>query len=77
MAAALPELEHACGVGERAQLTGDLVSAARSLTGADGYLPAAPMPPGPVPDLLERFAVTDPQRVDRWRRRLEIARSAG
>ncbi|BBZ04409.1 o-succinylbenzoate synthase [Mycolicibacterium chitae] len=77
LAAALPELEHACGVGERAQLTGDLVSAARSLTGADGYLPAAPMPPGPVPDLLERFAVTDPQRVDRWRRRLEIARSAG
>ena len=77
LAAALPELDHACGVGERAQLAGDLVSVARSLTAADGYLPAAPMPPGPVGDLLERFAVTDPQRVDRWRRRLEIAQSAG
>lgn len=77
LAAALPDSGYACGTGERALLAGDLVSESRSLTPTDGFLPVAPMPPGPRADLLERFAVTDPRRIARWRHRLEIARSAG
>lgn len=77
LAAALPDSAYACGLGERMLLAGDLVGGSRSLTAVDGYLPAAPMPPGPAPDLLDRYAVTDPQRLRWWRDRLQTAQLLG
>lgn len=66
LAGALPELPHACGVGTLWQLTGDLVAPARSMSPVDGYLPVAPMPPGPDPDRLRQFTMTDPRRITVW-----------
>jgi o-succinylbenzoate synthase len=56
---ALPELDFACGLGTRSLLTSDLVAESRSLIPVDGYLPVAPMPPRPDPELVERYAITD------------------
>lgn len=77
LAGALPELPFACELGTRSLLAADLVAASRSLLTTDGYLPVAPMSPAPQPDLLARYAVTDPQRVARWRDRLGAATAAG
>ncbi|HJB09751.1 MAG TPA: o-succinylbenzoate synthase [Candidatus Brachybacterium merdavium] len=66
LAGALPELDHACGLGTATLLTGDLV--ARPLHAEDGRLPVT----RPVPDeeLLARHAA-DPELNSRWQRRLE------
>ncbi|MHC9296072.1 o-succinylbenzoate synthase [Mycobacterium sp. LTG2003] len=77
LAGALPELPFACELGTRPLLGGDLVAPSRSLLPVDGYLPVAPMPPAPQPDLLERYAVRDPRRVSWWRDRLRAAAAAG
>jgi O-succinylbenzoate synthase len=53
---------------------GDLVAGPRSLIPIDGYLPVAPMPPAPDPELVRRYAVTDSARIDWWRGRLGAAR---
>lgn len=74
LAGALPELPFSCGLGTRRLLTGDLVAAPRSLDPVDGYLPVAPMPPAPDPELLGRYAVTDEDRVTGWRDLLGRAR---
>ncbi len=66
----------ACELGTRGFLTGDLVADSRSLIPVDGYLPVAPMPPAPQGDRLERYAVTDPERLAWWRERLQSAISA-
>ncbi len=71
LAGVLPELEFDCGLGTVSVLAGDLVSQARSLTPADGYLPVAPMPPAPDRDRLAQFAVRDPDRIAWWRNRLQ------
>ncbi|MBU9765170.1 O-succinylbenzoate synthase [Mycobacterium sp. TNTM28] len=73
LAGALPELPYAAELGTRGLLAGDLVADSRSLVAVDGYLPVAPMPPAPQPGQLERFAVTDPDRVRWWRARLQAA----
>jgi o-succinylbenzoate synthase len=70
LAGALPELPFACGLGTRLWMSGDLVSAPRSLLPVDGYLPVAPMPPAPDRELVERYALTDPGRLTEWRKRL-------
>jgi O-succinylbenzoate synthase len=70
LAGALPELPFACGLGTLAWMSGDLVGAGRSLLPVDGYLPVAPMPPAPEPALVERYALTDPERLKVWRNRL-------
>ncbi|CAN5857129.1 enolase C-terminal domain-like protein [soil metagenome] len=70
LAGALPELPFACALGTRALLEGDLVAEPRSLLPVDGFLPVAPMPAAPDPDLLARFLVTDAAVVARWRERL-------
>ncbi|MGV0836380.1 o-succinylbenzoate synthase [Mycolicibacterium thermoresistibile] len=75
LAGALPELRFACALGSGTELAADLVAGPRSLVPVDGYLPVAPMPPGPAPELLERYAITDPERIRRWRSRLRMARS--
>ncbi|KWX20924.1 O-succinylbenzoate synthase [Mycolicibacterium wolinskyi] len=77
LAGALPELPFACELGTRPLLGGDLVAASRSLVAVDGYLPVAPMPPAPKPDLLGRYALSDPQRAAWWRDRLRAAAAAG
>lgn len=75
LAGALPELRFACALGSGTELAADLVAGPRSLIPRDGYLPVAPMPPGPDPALLTRYAITDPERVLWWRTRLQLARS--
>lgn len=70
LAGVLPDAGYAHHVGGAALLSGDLVSAGRSLRVADGWLPVAPMPPGPDPARLRRFAVTDTATISRWRDRL-------
>lgn len=77
LAGVLPELPYACALGTRALLAGDVVAPGRWLIPVDGCLPVAPMPPGPDGDLLERFALTDPDRVTWWRQRLTAALSLG
>lgn len=76
LAGALPDLPFACELGTVALLGGDLVAPSRSLVALDGYLPVAPMPPAPRPDLLARYAVTEPARLAWWRERLHRATAA-
>jgi O-succinylbenzoate synthase len=73
LAGALAELPFACGLGNATRLGGDIVSRGRTLVAVDGYLPVAPMPPGPDPDALTRYALTDPTRLAWWRERLRAA----
>jgi O-succinylbenzoate synthase len=77
LAGALPELAFACGLGTRSLLIGDVVAEPRSLRPVDGFLPVAPSPASP--DLLEveRYALTDPDRIAWWRARLDAVRASG
>jgi O-succinylbenzoate synthase len=77
LAGALPELPFACALDTLSSLSGDVVAERRSLHPADGYLPVAPMPASPDPELVRRYALTDAARIDWWRRRLQSARTAG
>lgn len=69
LAAVLPDTRYACEIASPL-MTGDLVGESRVLRPDRGALPVAPMPPGPDPDRVERFSVTDPASVDWWRRRM-------
>lgn len=71
LAGALPELPFACTLGSL--LGADLVAEHRALLPVDGFLPVAPMSPAPVPELLARYAITDPVRIRWWRSRLQSA----
>ncbi|GAS93391.1 O-succinylbenzoate-CoA synthase [Mycolicibacterium canariasense] len=73
LAGALPELGYAAALGTRLLLGGDVVGDGRSLVPVDGSLPVAPMPPGPDPGLLGRFALTDAARIERLRQQLRAA----
>lgn len=73
LAGALPELPFAGTLGADALLSADLVADSRRLIPVDGFLPVAPMSPAPLPELLDRYAVTDPARIRWWRSRLESA----
>jgi o-succinylbenzoate synthase len=64
LAAALPELPYACGLGTVALLAGDVV--AEPLLPEDGWLPVRR--PEPDPELLDRWAA-DPATTARWRHR--------
>jgi O-succinylbenzoate synthase len=75
LAGALPEMRYACGLGTRSLPTGDLVAGPRSLIPVDGYLPVAPMPPAPDPELVRQYAITDKDRIAWWRERLRTARA--
>lgn len=69
LAGVLPDSGFAHELGGVALLSGDLVSAGRSLIPVDGHLPVAPMPAGPDPAQLTRFTA-DSARVSWWRTRL-------
>lgn len=71
LAGALPELPFACTLGS--SLAADLVADSRRLVPVDGFLPVAPMSPAPLPELLDRYAITEPARIRWWRSRLESA----
>jgi o-succinylbenzoate synthase len=73
LAGALPEFPFAGTLGSGSLLSADLVGDSRRLVPVDGFLPVAPMSPAPLPELLERYAVTDPARIRWWRSRLESA----
>ena len=66
LAAALPELPHACGLATATLLTGDLVP--EPLRATDGTLPVGR--PEPAPELLERHAAAA-DLSDRWEQRLQ------
>jgi O-succinylbenzoate synthase len=70
LAAALPELPFACGLGTVPLLAGDICSA--TLTPVDGALPVTLS--APEPDLIERTAA-DPDTDGWWRERLIAARA--
>jgi O-succinylbenzoate synthase len=74
LAGALPRLELACGLGTRALLAGDVVRAVPVLEA--GTLPVPLTPPGPDPELLDRYAQRDPARRRWWLDRLERAQSS-
>jgi o-succinylbenzoate synthase len=76
LAGALPDLPFASSLGTLSLLGGDVVTAARSLVAAGGYLPVAPAPPAPDGDHLAECLLTDPVRRDRWRERLRVAAGA-
>ncbi|MCF6389271.1 O-succinylbenzoate synthase [Mycobacterium sp. MBM] len=73
LAGALPDLPFAATLGSGSWLDGDLVADSRRLVPVDGFLPVAPMSPAPLPELLDRYTVSDPARVRWWRSRLESA----
>ncbi|POX56972.1 O-succinylbenzoate synthase [Streptomyces sp. Ru71] len=70
LAAALPELDFACGLGTLSLLTGDLVPAGQALRPVDGFLAVPSAVPEPDPELLRRHRQTDPDRAAWWHTRL-------
>jgi o-succinylbenzoate synthase len=76
LAAALPELEFACGLGTLSLLAGDVVGSTASLRPVQGYLPVPRKPPTPDLTLLDTYAVTATQRQQWWRARLARAHAA-
>lgn len=70
LAAALPELGYACGLGTLSLLTRD--AARPSLGPVDGYLPVLTEPPQPDPD---DFPAADEATTRRWLDRLERVRA--
>lgn len=75
LAGALPELPYACAVARPPWVEADVVTAGRALVPVDGHVPVAPMPAGPDPELLRRYAVTDPGTLSRWRSLIAAART--
>lgn len=73
LAGALPELPYASSLGTRLLFGGDIVVGPRSSIPVDGTLAVAPMPPAPAAELLDRYTMPDPARIQWWRRRLRAA----
>jgi O-succinylbenzoate synthase len=71
LAAALPELDFACGLDTLSLLNGDVVADSAALRPADGYITVPSIKPEPSPDLLDRFVPTDQARTDWWLNRLD------
>ncbi len=73
LAAALPRLDLACGLGTMALLSADVVAADRSLRPVDGFirLPTRPLQPDPAATL--GVGAMSRERVQWWRARLARA----
>ena len=67
LAGVLSDAGFAHTLGGALLLAGDVVSDARRLIPVDGYLPVAPMPPGPDAARIQEFAASDPAMIARWR----------
>ncbi|EID55854.1 o-succinylbenzoate synthase [Saccharomonospora xinjiangensis] len=70
LAAALPELPFACGLGTLSLLDGDVVPASAALRPVDGFVPVPAAKPVPDPALVDAHAPIDPVEVARWLARL-------
>lgn len=75
LAAALPELNFACGLGTLSLLNSDIVSGPESLRAVDRYLPVPRTPPTPDPTLLDTYELTDSEQAAWWRDRLARVRA--
>jgi len=75
LAGVLPDVGFAGALGGVRLLVGDVVSDARSLIPADGYLPVAPMPPAPDAVRLRQFAPPEAATEARWRALLTAAQT--
>ena len=73
LAAALPELDYACGLGTRALLSADVVADADAVVAVNGYLRVPRTPPVPDPAMLAACVPRDPERARWWRDRLHRA----
>ncbi|SEF13260.1 o-succinylbenzoate synthase [Jiangella alba] len=76
LAAALPELPYACGLGTLSLFTGDLVDEDVSLRPVGGSLPVPAAPPAPDPAKAAEYRLTDAGREAWWRDRLARVRAA-
>lgn len=74
LAAALPELHHACGLGTLALLDGDTVRSEDALRPVEGVLSVPAAPPQPDPARLAEAAMRDGERRRWWIDRLHRAR---
>jgi O-succinylbenzoate synthase len=74
LAGALPELDHACGLGTLSLLDGDVCT--EPLRPENGWLPVPRRAPEPDPELLERFGAGE-ETAARWRHRLARLRALG
>ncbi len=70
LAAALPSLEYACGLGTLSLLRGDVVPPSQSLLPVDGMLTVPATPLAPAPELLDRFRPASSARERWWQERL-------
>lgn len=75
LAAALPELPFACGLGTLSLLAGDVVPEAEALRPVGGELAVPHTTPAPDPDRLAALTPTDPARVRWWHDRLTRVRA--
>ncbi len=73
LAAALPELDFACGLGTLSLLTEDLVTPEASLRPIDGFIPVPALAPEPVSASLVEVALRDQERAAWWSARLARA----
>ncbi|GAA4608404.1 O-succinylbenzoate synthase [Actinoplanes octamycinicus] len=70
LAAALPELDFACGLDTLALFEGDLTTAEGAIRPRAGVLRVPDRPPAPDPGLLARYRVADPVQEKHWLSRL-------
>ncbi|EHR62198.1 o-succinylbenzoate synthase [Saccharomonospora cyanea] len=70
LAAALPELPFACGLGTLSLLDGDVVPPSTGLRQVDGFVSVPATKPEPDPVLVDAYAPTDPVTAARWLSRL-------
>ncbi|GAB3430011.1 o-succinylbenzoate synthase [Flindersiella endophytica] len=70
LAAALPDLDYACGLDTLSLLDGDVVGHAEALRSVEGEVGVLRSPPEPDPDRLSEFAIRDGERERWWRERL-------
>jgi O-succinylbenzoate synthase len=75
LAAALPSLEYACGLGSLSLFRADVVPRSSSLMPVDGILPVPMTPPVPSPSLLDEIRPADRAREQWWRERLNRVRA--
>ena len=69
LAAALPSLEYACGLGTLSLLSADVARPATGLTPIGGMLPVQPV--APEPELIESLRPADCERERWWQHRLD------
>jgi O-succinylbenzoate synthase len=73
LAAALPELDFACGLGTLALFRADVVAPDESLRPVDGFIQVPVVPPAPEPGTLAAVELRDSDRARWWHARLARA----